>query len=146
MIGDVMSFKAINDINNSVDEKVQSFRRKNVQISMPREMKSHIDSISARSRHYMAEFAQVNAEAKAHQDGGQLRNIDSPKNMTAPTNFMQNVYHIQTERKQTMTQKSTEIKQERESIKTRKKEADEDIRRLYDSLVSEFQEMRTVSS
>lgn len=145
-MGDVMSFKAIDDINKSVADKVQSFRRKNVQISMPGDLKPHIDSISERNRRYMAEFAQVNAEAKVHQDGGRFRNIVSPKNMTVPTNFMQNVHDAQTERKQTMTQKRTEIEQVRESIKTRKKEADEDIRQLYDSLESEFQEMRTVSS
>lgn len=145
-MGDVMSFKAIDDINNSVANKVQSFRRKNAQISMPGEMKPHIDSISERNRRYMAEFAQVNAEAKAHQEGGQFRNIDSPKNMTALTKFMQNVHDAQTERKQTLTQKRTEIEPVRESIKTRKKEADEDIRQLYDSLEREFQEMRTVSS
>lgn len=141
-----MSFKAIDDINNSVADKVQNFHRNNAQISMPRELKSHIDSINEKNRRYMADFAQVNAEARAHQDGGQFRNIDSPQNMTVPTIFMQNVPRTQSERKQTITQKSTEVKQVREDIKRRKKETDEDIRRLYNSLVSEFQERRAVSS
>lgn len=145
-MGGVMSFKAIDDINKSVADKVQSFRRKNAQISMPREIKTHIDSISEKRRCYMADFAQVNAEANAYQEGGQLRSIDSPQNMTMPTVFMQNVHHSQDERKQTMEQKRTEVRQCRESIKSRKKETDEDIRRWYDSLVSEFQERRVVLS
>lgn len=145
-MGDAMSFKAIDDINKSVADKVQGFRRKNAQITMPREMKNHIDSISEKRRCYMSDFAQVNAEANAHQAGGQLRSIDSPQNMTVPTVFMQNVHHTQNERKQTMDQKRTEVKQCRENIKSRKKETDEDIRRLYDSLVTEFQERRVVSS
>ena len=145
-MGDVMSFKAIDDINKSVADKVQGFRRKNTQITMPGELKSHINSISEKKRRYMKDFAQVNAEARGHQDGGQFRNIDSPQNVTVPTAFMQDVHRTQNERKQTMAQKRTEVKQVREDIKSRKKETDEDIRRLYDSLVSEFQEMRAVSS
>ena len=116
------------------------------QNTMPGELKSHINSISEKNRRYMKDFAQVNAEARGHQDGGQFRNIDSPQNVTVPTTFMQDVHRTQNERKQTMAQKRTEVKQDREGIKSRKKETDEDIRRLYDSLVSEFQEMRAVSS
>ena len=145
-MGDVMSFKAIDDINKSVADKVQGFHRKNAQIVMPRDIKTHIDSISEKRRCYMADFVQVNAEANMHQEGGKLRSIDSPKNMTMPTVFMQNVHRSQEERKQTMAQKRTEVKQCRESIKSRKRETDEDIRRLHDSLVSEFQERRVVSS
>ena len=144
-MGDVMSFKAIDDINKSVTDKVQSFRRKNAQIVMPREIKSHFESICEEGRRYKKEFAQVNADAIAYQEGGQLGSIDSPQNMTAPTVFMRNVYHSQNEHKQTIQQKRTEVKQCRESIKSRKKKTDEDIRRLYDSLVSEFQERRVVS-
>ena len=140
-----MSFKAIDDINKSVSDKVQSFRRKNAQVIMPRDIKTHIDSISEKRRCYMTAFAQVNAEANTYQEGGQLRSVDSPKNMTVPTAFMQNVHHSQDERKQTMEQKHIEVKQCRESIKGRKKGTEEDIRRLYESLVSEFQERGGVS-
>lgn len=145
MVG-AMSFKAIDDINDSVDDKVRGFRRKNTQITMPRELKSHIDSISEKNRRYMADFAKVNAEARIHQDGGQFRNIDSPQNMTVPTTFMQDVHRTQNERKNTMVQKRTEVLQARDNIRNRKKEADEDIHQLYDSLMLEFQERRTVSS
>ena len=141
-----MSFKAIDDINNSVADKVKTFRKKNAQIRMPKEIKPHIDSISEKGRCYMADFEEVNAEANAHQEGGQFRSISSPQNMTVPTVFMQGVRHSQTEHKQMMAQKCTEVEKVRESIKRQKKETDEEIRRLYDSLVTEFQERRTVSS
>lgn len=144
-MGGVMSFKAIDDINKSVADKVQSFRRKNAQIRMPREIKTHIESISEKRRCYMEDFAKVNAEANEYQEGGQLRSIDSPQNMTMPTVFMQNVHHSQDERKQTMEKKRTEVKQCREGIKSRKKETGDDIKQLYESLLHEFQERRVVS-
>lgn len=145
-MGDVMSSKIIDDINKSVADKLQSFRCKNAQISMPGEIKPYSDSIIEKRNCYNAELEQVKLEANANQEGGQLRSIDSPQNMPVPTVFMQNVHRSQNKHKQTMEQKRTEVEQCRESIKSRKKKKDEDIRRLYDSLVREFQERRAVSS
>ena len=61
-----MSFQAIDDINNSVAIKIQDFRRKNTQISLPTATKSQLDRITEDSRRYMADFGRINLETKGH--------------------------------------------------------------------------------
>ncbi len=141
-----MSFQAIDDINNLVAIKIQDFRRKNTQIFLPTATKSQLDRINEDSRRYMADFGRINLETKGHQEGGQFRQIDSPKNMTAPTLFMQTVHRTQCERKKTMEAKCIEVKENRDIIKDKKKEADEEIHQLYDSLLRKYNEGGMVSS
>lgn len=141
-----MSFKAIDDINKSVATKVQNFRRKNSQISLPTTTKTQLDRITEDSRRYMADFGRINLETEGHQEGGQFRQIDSPQNMTVPTLFMQTVHRTQCERKKTMEAKCIEVKDNRDIIRGKKKEADEEIHQLYDSLLQKYNEGGMVSS
>ena len=141
-----MSFKAIDDINNTVANTMENIRRKNTQIVRPNELRNHLDSISKINNQYKEDYARINAEAIAHQDGGQFRKIESPQNLTTPTAFMQNVFHTQNEQEHTITKKCIEVKQARESIKNRKKETDGIIHQLYDSLLNEFKERCVISS
>lgn len=145
-MGDVMSFQAIDDINNLVTRKIQSFRRTNAKITLPRATKAQLDDINEDSRKYKNEFRRINAETEAHQGGGQFRNIDSPQNVTVPTVFIQTVRRVQCERKQMIKAKRLEVKEERDSIKDRKKEADKEMHQLCDSLLREYQEGGMVSS
>lgn len=141
-----MSWQPLDDINNSVANKVQSFKRKNSHITRPEELKEHLDNISKNNRRYKADFADINNEAMAHQEGGQLRNIEPPQNITVPTIFMKNVHHIINEHKNKVAQKNIAVEHARENVKNTKKETDDIIHQLYDSLLEEFQEWRGGSS
>ena len=146
-----MSFQAIDDINELVTSEVKAFHRS--KISMPETPKAQLDSVIQDSHQYRSDFGQIQDEMARNQEGGQLRQIGSPQNMTAPTLFMQGVHSAQNDRKKMIKAKYIEVEKGRAAIKNKKKKDDEDIRQLdtelhqlHDSLLQKFEERGMASS